>query len=309
MLCLLVAGTSTVKAQNAKIILHHNGTPTFFSSNETQAALDASADGDTLYFSEGNYSGGITISKKVVMIGYGDEKSVISGNVSVAIGAGGETLTKTLMEGLRVYDGTITIDKSIKGLIIRKCTFPTIQFKADVEEARIDRCRVLNTSYGIRLSNYVKGLVVNNSKIRYIEGDAPAAESAIFTNCNIRRESLNNTATYMNCILSGLGSSQVATNTYINCLVRDGNNYISSAESHDCWKYDTNPVDDNMDCVLTDEQLLSVGYVGTDGKVIGINGGETPYSLTTTAPKITEFSSAVDAETLKVTVNLKVSNK
>ena len=113
----------------------------------------------------------------------------------------------------------------------------------------------------------------------------------------------------MNCILSGLGSSQVATNTYINCLVRDGNNYISSAESHDCWKYDTNPVDDNMDCVLTDEQLLSVGYVGTDGKVIGINGGETPYSLTTTAPKITEFSSAVDAETLKVTVNLKVSNK
>lgn len=315
--CLTVLGMLGMKAQSAKIMLHHNGIPTFFYANETQAALDAAEEGDTIYFNEGSFSGGITISKKVVIIGYGDEKSVIGGNVSIAIGEGGETLTKPLLNGMTVR-GDITIDKAVKGLVITKSSFPNIYFNDDVEESNIDRCWIYgdNDSRGFRLSEHTKGVIINNSKILRVSGDACSSSSAVFSNCNIRRMYFYwmngglKRATYRNCIIENMetgGSYYDMTTTYINCLNPDSNWW--KGEVHDCWTTTGDLLDDDTgECLLTNEQLVSAGYVGTDGKVVGINGGETPYTLTTNAPKITDFSTAVDSETLKVTVNLKVSN-
>ena len=318
MLCLLVAGTSTVKAQNGKIIMHHNGTPTFFYAHETQAALDAAEDGDTIFFNEGSFQGGVTISKKVVIIGYGEEKSVIGGNVSIAVGEGEETLTKPLLNGITVR-GTISIDKAIKGLVIMKSSFEYIDFNADVEESNIDRCWVYgwNDDRGFNLSGHVKGIIINNSKILRVCGDAYSSESAVFSNCNIRRmyfywsDKGLKLATYRNCIFEDMDYGKDyynKTTTYINCLNNDLDYF--RGEVRNCWATTGDLLDnDTGECLLTDEQLMSAGYVGTDGTVIGINGGETPFSLTTNAPKITDFSTTVDSETLKVTVNLKVSNK
>lgn len=317
LVCLMMVGINGVKAQNAKIMLHHNGTPTFFYSSETQAALDAAEEGDTIYFNEGSFQGGITISKKVVIIGYGDEKSVIGGNVSIAIGEGGETLTKPLLNGMTVR-GNISIDKAVKGLVITKSSFENIYFNEDVDESNIDRCWIYgyNDGAGVRLSEHTKGVIINNSKILRVSGDAHSASGAVFSNCNIRRMYFYwggnglKRGTYRNCIIENMesgGSYYDVTTTYINCLNPDSGWW--KGEVHDCWTTTGDLLDDDTAvCLQTDEQLVSAGYVGTDGKVVGINGGETPYTLTTNAPKITDFSTAVDSETLKVTVNLKVSN-
>lgn len=316
MLCLLMAGVSGVKAQSAKIILHHNGTPTFFYASDTQAALDAAVEGDTLYLNEGSFQGGVTISKKIVIIGYGEEKSVIGGNVSIAIGDGGESLTKPLLSGVTVR-GDINIDKAVKGLVIMKSSFESIFFNADVEESNLIQCWIYGTSSskGIHLSEHVKTLTVSNSKIKNVSGDAYSAESAFFKNCNIENLHIINNdclclATYANCIFDGMGNATTYSNlttTYINCILYHDPTNIRS-EIHNCWQGPYNILDNNCNCSQTDEQLLSAGYVGTDGTVVGINGGETPYSLTMNAPKITDYSAKVDADTHKVTINLKVSN-
>ena len=95
---------------------------------------------------------------------------------------------------------------------------------------------------------------------------------------------------------------------YINCLC-SSSSYMSWSNNN-CWNYGKEILKDNgYLCVLSDKELTDAGYIGTDGKVVGYNGGETPWTLETTAPKITEYSSEVDPQTKKVTVNLKVANQ
>lgn len=320
--CLITMGMQSVKAQNAKIILHHQGTVSFYYPSQTQNALDAAVDGDTIYFNEGSFAGDITISQKVALIGQGNDKSVISGNVTISIADGESGLTARLLDALYI-SGTITIDKALKGMVVRKCSFHNISFNADISEAIVDRCYcryyVTESTYGgildgFYLTNYVRGLTVINSKIGFISGNASSPENAVFKNCNIRRLNFwTNSkcmATYINCILGvmtmGQSNYDIST-TYFNCLVQS--DYYKYSEYHDCWSVGQSLFDGSADCVLSDNELQEAGYIGTDGTVVGITGGDTPFTLDTDSPKITDYSSSVDPKTMKVTINLKVANK
>ena len=53
--------------------------------------------------------------------------------------------------------------------------------------------------------------------------------------------------------------------------------------------------------------LQSQGYLGTDGTIVGIYGGETPYTLEPTVPKVTDSNLQLDMENKKLNVNLTVS--
>ena len=303
MVCLMITGIQCLNAENTKIILQHNGAVSLYSAYQTAEVLKDAVDGDTIYFNEGNFAGDITISKKLTLIGAGDQKSIISGGVTIRIGEGGETLTTRLMEGLKIT-GTITIGKSIKGLQIRKCVFDSIEFTASIEDGKIDRCLCMGNFY---LSENVKSLIVNNSAINKVQLNSPSAESVVFSNCNILSNDYCQ-VTYLNCIIGRFGSgSKYATTTYINCLC-NGNGYTISDNSG-CWNYGTTILRNDYSCILTSNELLEKGYIGIDGKVVGYNGGETPYTLTVNSPKITDFSSSVDPETRKVTINLKVTNE
>ena len=60
---------------------------------------------------------------------------------------------------------------------------------------------------------------------------------------------------------------------------------------------------------MTVEDLTDENYLGTDGTVVGMYGGKTPYTLDTNLPRVSEYSADVDPQTKKITVNLKVSNQ
>ena len=51
----------------------------------------------------------------------------------------------------------------------------------------------------------------------------------------------------------------------------------------------------------------SSSYVVTDGTIVGIYGGETPYTLEPTVPKVTASNLQLDMENKKLNVNLTVS--
>lgn len=317
--CLIVVAVQSAMAQNAKIILHHEGTVSIFRANQTNDALTAAVDGDTIYFNSGTFIGDITITKRVALIGAGDNQTLIKGYVDIAIENNTDALVARIMDGLYI-DGDIRVNKAVKGMVIRKCTFQRIFFTDTTEESVIDRCWSLNNDYrsegGIVLSSYVKGLIVNNSKMRTVTGDCYSSEAALFTNCNIYRLYFGHStgkklATYRNCIIEQMdfGDSYYdMTTTYINCLTWHLGNMEKSA-AYNCYGTGLALVDDNTDCKLSDAELLEKGFVGTDGKPVGITGGETPFTLTTNTPKITDYSTVVDPETLQVTVNLKVTNK
>ena len=59
-----------------------------------------------------------------------------------------------------------------------------------------------------------------------------------------------------------------------------------------------------MDCVLDN---LS-DYVGNDGKVVGITGGDNPYTLTPSVPHVSAHSIEVDAVNQKLNVTLTIEN-
>lgn len=303
-------------AQNAKIILQHNGNATFYAADNTQSALDAAVDGDTIYFNKGTFSGGFTITKKVALIGAGiDEEgyyqSIIDGNITVSIGSGEDILTARLLEGLYI-NGTVKVKKSIDNLVIRKCCFSTLDYERDSYKndqgstvyvypyysAIIDRCRL---TYYLELYEYNKTLEVYNSYLYNVSkgyGTVISPEVIVFNNCGIERGG-EVTATYRNCILGSTNSSSNnITAKYINCLC--AGKFYTSAEYSNCW-YNTNAWS------LTNAELQEKGYIGDDGTIVGWFGGETPYTMVTDAPKITGYSSTVDPKARKVTVNLKVT--
>ena len=57
---------------------------------------------------------------------------------------------------------------------------------------------------------------------------------------------------------------------------------------------------------VTKEQLEAAGFLGTDGTVVGAEGGLTPFSLTPSSIAVTESQLKVDTEKKQLNVTLKV---
>ena len=308
--CLL--GIFVANAQTAKIALQHNGNVTLYDADQMEAALKASVDGDTIYLNEGTFTGNVTIDKKVSIIGSGTT-TIYDGSITISI-PDTPTLTAQLLDAI-FFKSSITITLPLKGLKIRKCQFYGLKFNAKTEDITIDRCYSRGENSSFRLSNNVKKMTMVNSKIWHITGDVENPGDASFVNCNIYY--MYNTsgssygycrATYMNCIINSWcysGSNYHRENTtYVNCLC--GQNYYVYSVNQNCWNANTNIIGNGTNCTLTDDQLRSSGYLGTDGTVVGITGGSTPYSLEPSVPKVTGYTIKVDTQAKKLNVNIKV---
>jgi len=301
-----------VSAQTAKIALQHNGNVTLYDADKMTDAMTAAADGDTLYLNEGTFGGDVTITKKVSIIGSG-AATILDGAVKISI-PDTPTLTAHLLDALNIQK-SITVTLPVNDLKIRKCQFVGMSFDAKVEGVTFDRCYHRGgTDSPFRLSSNVKQMNAINSKFWYITGNAEYAGDANFVNCNIyeiyNSYSSYGRATYMNCIIREWqysGSSYHSnTTTYVNCLC--GRDYFTNSVNQNCWNYgNTNILGNGTNCSLTDDQLKSNNYLGTDGTVVGITGGSTPFTLVPSVPKVSEYTIKVDTQTKKLNVNIKVS--
>ena len=74
----------------------------------------------------------------------------------------------------------------------------------------------------------------------------------------------------------------------------------SSSVKQGCWT--VNYLNDT-----STSNLQSNGYLGTDGTVVGIYGGETPYTLVPSVPKVTSSDLQLDNEKKQLNVTLTVS--
>lgn len=306
----------TAAAQLAQITLMHDGGATQYNANQTAEALEAAQDGDVLYFTEGSYTGGITVTKRVALVGVG-QGTVINGDVTINLTEGVTPMPAQMLDALQI-NGNITLRSNTDGLKIRKVKFGDLKLYntnvTAVTNCTIDRCFISGL---MQLGQKMEGLTVLNSKIYRLRGQAAMASSANFINCNIY-EIYNSSEKLLATLINSIMYTAYSGNTdrlhadcmFINCLGAGSGNLSAVMEGgtmNNSWTKVIFGMNQNT-MELTDyaDDVLSK-YKGTDGTPVGITGGVAPFTLVPSAPRITESTIKVDPEKKVLNVNLKVA--
>ena len=292
--CFIMMGISASAITINKAMLVHNGNVTLYDGDKVQDAVNASADGDVIYLTLGTFKP-FNITKRITVRGVG-ETSIVDGDVNISI-SGSPKLTSPVMEALAV-SGTVTVKSQVDDMIIRKCKIGYFGIDAQVDGAVLDRCYITNT---LTLSSYIKGMAVVNSKLYRVQANSDATQNTTFVNCNIYGLSgVYFSATIINSILGSGINSSINSTVLLNTSIGGSLRVESSSVTQNCYP----GLSMNSS---TCESTPQSSYVGTDGTIIGIKGGETPYTLEPTVPKVTDSNLQLDMENKKLNVNLTVS--
>lgn len=298
MIAVMAMGVQTVSAQYAKIMLQHNGKATLFDYTEVQKAIDASVDGDTIYIGEGPYNNSaISITKKITIMGQGEKSQL--GDITINL-PGGSEMTSTILYGVKA--GSVTINSSMTNLHIDKCTMgsltilpqSTISTKTYVmKDMVIERCYISNSSY-FRVSDEYDNCIVRNCEFNsnsnyyvYVNSN-----NISFINCKIFQHRV--TGNFINCIISSFYDIRTSA-TYTNCQLGSTPSYGTTTN---CF------IDSKT--TYTDEELQVKGYFGTDGTIVGPNGGARPFNLVPAVPSLEDIKLDVNYNTKKLNVTVKV---
>lgn len=303
--CLMMVGMQSVKAQVAVAALHHNNAVTIYAAAQIQEAINAAEAGDTLYLSEGIF-GGFTVDKPIAIIGAGQTTQISS---DVTIGNIGGTLeTGLLLSGANLLQD-LNFKYTIDGARIMQCMVDgNCDFSSSNGTDNFSNIEMLMSYIKgyLDLSAKIQGITVVGSKIGQVRGGTAGEGGSTFLNCSIGQTynsgvSANNN-NYVNCVVG-----TIYRGVFSNCLYSDYSSGLG-AVIHECYQDDfTMP--DNLDSPYTDEELRTKGYLGTDNTVVGITGGQAPFSLVMPVVQVTEHSLEVNQAERKLRVSLKLGNK
>lgn len=323
--CIIMMSVAANAITVNKAMLVHNDQVTLYDGDQIQSAINAASDGDVIYLTLGTFKP-FNVTKKVTIRGTG-ETSIIDGNVSISI-PGSPKLTSPVMDGLAV-SGTVTVGAQVDDMILRKCKIANFGISAQIDGAVLDRCYITNT---LTLSSYIKGMTIVNTKLNDIKANSGATQNTTFVNCNIWRIYVANfSGTIINSIIQysvnnngnyNATDSNILSTVLLNTLWYSYSKYVtigSSSVAQNCYYLSSstqftynnstyygllNPL---CECIFSTSQLQSKGYLGTDGTVVGIYGGETPYTLVPSVPKVTSSDLQLDNEKKELKVKLTVT--
>ena len=304
------------------VMLHHNGNTTLFAWDHVQDAVDAAANGDTIYLSNGQFSA-FNVNKRIMVRGAG-ANTIIEGSCTISI-SGSSPLTMPVLDAM-VFTGSVSVTAASSQLTLRKCEMLDLNFTdSDFRDVKLIQCYIRGT---LHLTQRVKEFNCFNTKIKtllpydYLTGDAH------FVNCNIREITNNITATFDNCVLRYCWAKVDGQSKYEVCLNSCKLNYCIYPVSNDCYyldiggTYSSNPSGYpfawNPSVMFTGCYQVAISatnvvnyssnsYLGMDGTKVGVYGGAYPYTLTPALPRVTNHSVSVDANTKKLNVKLTVT--
>lgn len=329
---LVFVSVQSMADTRATALLLHNGEGKSFDADQLQQAVNEAVEGDTICLSGGTYKvgddGQLLINKDIALIGDGGETTIIGGSINIAL-ENNPTVKRYVLDAIRIK-GDVIVSKSIRGVNIRKCWISN-NFKAvdDIEvcNIQIDRC-YLNSFYSAL--SMLSATIVNS--ILYCVGD-PEGHSFVgekfvtghdinFVNCSIYKLDIycRLAATYTNSIIyMSIGSTEPRNNTLINTLLTSGTSYPTATHItenngnvlQNCYSYKYNATiatltDNYPTFSITKETMQQEGFLGTDGTIVGADGGVTPYTLEADGIRIKENVLKVDPVTRQLNVVLKV---
>ena len=322
--CIIMMSMTASAITINKALLDHNGEVTLFDGNKIQDAINAASDGDVIYLTLGTFKP-FNVTKKITIKGTG-ETSIIDGDVNISIPSD-PTLNNPVLEALTI-SGSLKTTNQLTNLILRQCkiisnfeigakvTGGTIErcqlggmsFSGIIQDLSIDRCNISN---GFALSSTIEGMTVINSDISGLSANQGATNNTTFVNCNLFFGNCSYfSGTIINSIVrhsSHSGNNRTLNSTVlVNTLINTAYMPLgTSSVQQDCYVVST-----YLNWDISTSTLQANGYLGTDGTVVGIYGGATPYDdsmLVPSVPKVTSSDIKLDNEKKQLNVKLTVS--
>lgn len=326
--CIIMMSMTASGLTINKALLDHNGEVTLFDGDKIQDAVDAAEDGDVIYLTLGTFKP-FNVTKQITIKGTGVE-SVVDGDINISI-PNAPTLNKPVLEAFYVT-GSVKVNNPLGNLIVRQCLMSSFTIGAKVIGGTIERCQIgimsfsgiiqdltidrCNISSDFALSSTIESMTVMNSYVSGLCANSGATNNTTFVNCNLYFSSCNYfSGTIINSIV-GHNSTQnktlnstVLVNSLINKYYTYGGyfgniSFGASTVRQNCYTLSTSSLS------TTTSSLQANGYLGTDGTVVGIYGGDTPYDdnmLVPLVPKVTDSDLKLDNEKKELNVKLTVS--
>lgn len=350
MLVLVISQMSAQDNSNqGTITLSHNGKESYFAYNKMGDAVEAAADGDTIYLSKGEFEGDFRLTKKIAFIGSGADYSngtgsytrYYSGNIVIAMPEGTK-LTARLFDGI-CFDNSITFQNAIENVIFRKCNTPcSFSINAAMGSLYFDRCNI--SCGGNVMRSKLKKLVARNCRISNLHMDDSnynkVAANWQFIHCTIDPNNWSYTdnerkehyysplrGIFTNCIIDNDDNNQQGyelyypqgsesyTAAYINCLfykpAEDREIFNGATVQNDMY-FDASGLGNNEENKIrnfTKEKLLENNFLGNDGTVVGCWGGKNPYTLKPNIPTVSSSKVHLDREKKQIQINIKLSSQ
>ena len=301
-----------ISAQHPMVTLSHNGELSFFTNlTALESAYDAAVNGDTIFLSQGEFivnSGKLDIKKRLSIVGNGYGSHILGNIVINMKNNPNSVIDAPLFDGVRLDNLDFLSDSDSRGNLatseIRRCWIRELENGAQAgNNVTYDKCY-------IELANFFGygTVLLKNSKVNCDSSSSLFNTTAV--NCNIELTNYY-PLTAISCILRKSGANQPTNNgtsaSIINSLL-DFTPTSSNLYQHECYYIEnaSEPIfDDKLNCTVN---LTEAGYLGQDGTVVGIQGGEYPFSENPSMPSVDTAKSSVvyDAENNKLKVNITV---
>lgn len=301
------------------ITLSHQGQESYFGYNELQKAIDKAVDGDTVYFSAGYFDIDVTLTKKLSFIGVGADAKAgtyFYGKIRVQL-PDNTRLTSCLLDGIYLtnnrQNGETQVDflTPIENVIIKRCYVETYLGEAQyftIKSLLYDRCRLDAIALG-----YMKHKIVcQNCNIQGKLGYKSTENDFTFNNCTINIDQWNDyylCGNFNNCIITTYKESKIEVASdakFTNCLYEkrpEQAGLFETASLVNCYPYEPGQYPHDF----TKEELGQLGYLGTDGTVVGCEGGSTPLTLVPLSVK-TSQKVHIEQETQQAQISINVSS-
>lgn len=320
LMCLI--SISSFAIETTKCVLQHNGVAKIYDASAIATALANAVDGDILFLSEGNYDG-FTLDKIVYVKGVGEKTIINSINVNIP---NNPSLEKVLIEDVKVWE--VYLESEMSGFCMKHAIVTNFIINKLNNNILIEQCQIAT----IEQSRHINNMSVRNSKIfdietitsevrygvtQYVYTGKPMG-TCTYTNCNIRNlknydsgKSVN--GIFVNCIIGGTstwynGHDIIGDCHFVNSLFKSEINHDESCVIQQCY-YDSNLAFDLYDCNFENSELLSKGYLGDEGTIVGVYGGSNPFTLDPSIPKVTSSSISLDKANKMLNVSIKVTAK
>ena len=326
LLTLIAMMATTVSyAQNnlVAVLSHDSEVQMFYGSSALINAVDAAVSGDVITLSGGTF-GCAKITKGITIRGAGAETenpTIISESnyENYTIDIPSEDNNRFVLEGVQ-----INIRNSFKiingNLNILKCIITGA--KVIFDSSSTADAKFVNCSLSFDLSGSSK-VKLSNCKLTGFTNASSTTSKAEFFNCYLadNNQSSYYKSSFVNCVLRSeirySVGSLAADVTAMNCVMIN----VGGGTKIDCYEatvpeffasyYTTkDQYGTEFYWPTTDElsEEAKTTYLGTDGKEVGMFGGQHPYDLTPTYPLITKLNVAKQATAdNKLSVEIEVS--
>lgn len=305
-----------VSAQNSMVTLSHDGELKFFTNlTALESAYEAAVNGDTIFLSQGDFvvnGGKLDINKRLSIVGNGYGSHIL-GNINFNMSSNpNSVIDAPLFDGVRLdkleFYAHADSRKNLATSEIRRCWIRELENGAYAgNNVTFDKCYIENADF-----EGSGTVLLKNSKVVAKSFNGGYLYNVTAINCNIHVQGYY-PLTAISCILHHAGTSQPSVSgtsaSIINSLL-DFKPTSSNLYQHECYYIEnaSEPIfDDKLNCTLN---LVEAGYFGQDEEktVVGIQGGESPFSENPSMPTVDTAKSSVvyEAENNKLKVNITV---